>query len=119
MRNTAVDAIWSGSAEAIYAAFELTVPEAFLSVVQRVAASCSSQSEFVDFFSETCLLSFGGPECRYYSTPPELFPFGTMGVDGVHRPCCLTVCCHTHTALASRNLAEREGCEGVPRQDGS
>lgn len=26
----------------------------------------------------------GGPECRYPTTPPELFPIATMCVDGVH-----------------------------------
>ncbi len=60
------------------------VPATFFEVGRRLAASAAASDQVTEFFDQVCQLMLGGPELRYTATPAELFPFGTMGVDGVH-----------------------------------
>lgn len=60
------------------------VPEAFVTLVRVAFEGCRDIDEPLEaFYDDICSL-YLGPDCGYQQTPPELFPFGSMGVDGVH-----------------------------------
>lgn len=83
----------SPNREQISEEYGFAVPDAFVTVVQLAYQyepdgrererrnPISYDPRF--FYEEVCNLILG-PDCRYQQTPPELFPIGNMGVDGVH-----------------------------------
>lgn len=61
------------------------VPEAFVEFVAILyAQSGTLKAKWPDLFRVFTGLDMAGAEARYPQTPPELFPFGQLGVDGVH-----------------------------------
>src|SRR3712207_4947917 len=70
--------------ESLSAEYGFPVPEAFVTVVRVAVDACRGRDEeFGSFYSDIADL-YLTPDCRYQQTPPELFPIGRMGVDGVH-----------------------------------
>src|SRR5688572_28711137 len=70
--------------ESLSTEYGFRVPEAFATVGRVAFEACCDQNEaFQAFYADICDL-YLGPDRRYQQTPPELFPIGGMGVDGVH-----------------------------------
>jgi hypothetical protein len=65
--------------------FGFRIPETFASVIKALYKYGSGDSKKCNAcFAEATGFYFAGEDSRYPQTPPELFPIGTMGVDGVH-----------------------------------
>jgi hypothetical protein len=71
--------------ETLAEAFGFPLPAAFAEIVMLASREATAAGEDVSFFfEEACGFCLAGEEARYQQTPPELFPIGSMGVDGVH-----------------------------------
>ncbi|MDQ5823613.1 MAG: hypothetical protein M3441_05285 [Chloroflexota bacterium] len=65
--------------------FGFTPPDAFLHLIQVLYEQSNGFGGGAsDLFSAITGQELAGSDARYPSTPPELFPFVDMGVDGVH-----------------------------------
>jgi hypothetical protein len=71
-------------------AFGFRLPDALYRVLEAAWKKEGGYGhEFEGHFHAVTGLTFGGAECRYDHTPPELFPVGYLGVDGVHYGCVI------------------------------
>src|SRR5438552_8359765 len=62
-----------------------TVPEPFVALIQSLyEQSGKDEAKWPHLFRAITGLDLAGPDARYPNTPPELFPFAHLGVDGVH-----------------------------------
>jgi hypothetical protein len=67
------------------AAFGFTVPEAFVTLIRTLyELSGEDATRWPDWFATITGLELVGADFRYPNTPPELFTFAQLGVDGVH-----------------------------------
>ena len=78
-------AIWKPDRARLSAKLGFTVPTAFVTCM-RVLYELAERDglEVSGLFYEVFGLELAGEEARYQQTPPELFPFARLGVDGVH-----------------------------------
>jgi hypothetical protein len=66
-------------------AFGFAVPSALVEIILIAWRECNSEDDISCFYDDAFGgFWFGAAELRYTQTPAELFPVGTMGVDGVH-----------------------------------
>lgn len=71
--------------ESLSRAFGFRIPEAFVSVIRALYEQSDGDGEKYNVcFAEATGFCLAGKDARYPQTPPELYPVGTMGVDGVH-----------------------------------
>jgi hypothetical protein len=65
--------------------FEFPVPSVFVTVMKAFwEVARESGDTLAILVDELCGFHPEGEECRYQQTPPELFPIGRPGVDGIH-----------------------------------
>ena len=79
------NATWKPNRASLSAKLGFTVPTAFISCMRILYELAERDSlEVPGLFYEVFGLELAGEEARYQQTPPELFPFAQLGVDGVH-----------------------------------
>jgi hypothetical protein len=71
--------------ETLSSEYGFRVPEAFVTVVGAAyEATGGERGQVACFYDDICNMLLDSERGRYSKTPPELFPVGWMGVDGVH-----------------------------------
>ena len=70
---------------ALSEALGFTVPEAFVTFIETIYEQSGRDSQkWPDCFATVTGIELASVHFRYSQTPPELFTFATLGVDGVH-----------------------------------
>jgi hypothetical protein len=72
------------SKESLDLSLGFDVPSVFVDIVLAIWRKANEIGTEANALFEILFETPGGPESRYTSTPPELFPIASMGVDGVH-----------------------------------
>jgi hypothetical protein len=71
--------------ESLSRTFGFAVPNALISYLRALSRCAGGDSQMTEVLFELLTgLMLDGTEARYQQTPPEFFPFASLGVDGMH-----------------------------------